>query len=106
MLAGKLQHASFGIPGGRGMFSPIQAAMVGDPDFINMTDALRLCLEDWHYFIHYLEKHPTHVYQLVQLFPDYIGFSDSCRLGTVGVWVSGQGKFSPFLWQFEFPHDI
>jgi hypothetical protein len=30
-LVGKLQHASFGIPGGTGLFTPIQMAMSGNP---------------------------------------------------------------------------
>ena len=28
-LVGKLQHASFGVPGGKGLFSPIHQAMHG-----------------------------------------------------------------------------
>ena len=88
------------------MFSPLQTAMLGDPAFITITPALVSCLEDWGYFTRYMSKHPTHVSQLVQKYPDYIGFSDSCRLGTGGVWVGGTKGVTPFLWHYEFPPDI
>ena len=34
-LAGKLQHASLGIPIGRSLFTPLDMEMRGDPDFIH-----------------------------------------------------------------------
>jgi hypothetical protein len=68
-LAGKLQHASFGLPGGRGLFSPIQMTMAGNPEFIPLTDKLKNCLKDWHAILHHMESHPTSVLQLVMDFP-------------------------------------
>ena len=105
-LAGKLQHASFGIPGGAGLFSPIQRAMANNPDFINITKELITILEDWRYMIQYLIKHPTSVLQLIVEFPHYLGYSDSCGIGTGGVWTSGLSHLSPILWQLEWPDDI
>jgi hypothetical protein len=105
-LAGKLQHASFGIPGGAGLFSPIQMAMAHSPDFINITNELVIILEDWRYMIQFLEKHPTSVMQLVIDYPNYIGYSDSCGIGTGGVWTSGTSSISPLLWHMEWPEDI
>eukprot|EP00957_Ditylum_brightwellii_P084618 6434620-Ditylum_brightwellii.AAC.1 len=32
----KFQHAFYGIPGRAGLFSPLQMAMAGDPDFIHL----------------------------------------------------------------------
>ena len=40
-LAGKVQHASMEIPGGRNMFTPIDMAISGNPDFILITTTLR-----------------------------------------------------------------
>jgi hypothetical protein len=40
-MAGNLQHASFGIPGGKGLFSPIYNAMQGDPKDIIITQILK-----------------------------------------------------------------
>jgi hypothetical protein len=106
-LSGKLQHASFGIPCGRALFSPIQHAMRFNPKFINLVPELKQILNDWKYMIQYMKKHPTSVLQLVQNYPDYIGHSDACALGAGGVWNSGMKPIqSPFLWQVEWPQDI
>ena len=67
-LAGKLQHASFAMPGGWGLFSPIQRALQGDPKFITMSDDLKECLSDWKTILKHLSEHPTHVLQLVDGF--------------------------------------
>ena len=105
-LAGKLQHASYGIPGGTGLFTPIQMAMAGNPLFINLTPDLKQALEDWRYFIRYLEKNPTSVLQLISNYPDYIGYCDACGLGVGGCWASGLKEIHPFLWHLEWPDDI
>ena len=105
-LAGKLQHASFGIPGGKGLFSPLQMAMAGNPDFINLTPLIKQTLQDWRCIIHFMEKHPTSVLQLTIDYPSYLGYSDACRLGAGGVWCSGTEHIHPFLWQVEWPKDI
>ena len=105
-LAGKLQHASFGIPKGRSLFSPIQMAMGGNPDFITVTIELRIILEDWRYIIKYLKNNPTSVSQLVVHPPNYIGYTDACGLGAGGVWISGIDFLPPFLWKFEWPENI
>jgi hypothetical protein len=105
-LAGKLQHASFGIPGGKGLFSPVQMAMTKNPDFINITNELKIILSDWRYMIHFLQKHPTSVLQLIVETPHYLGYSDACGIGTGGIWASGLAPLSPLLWQLEWPADI
>ena len=105
-LAGKLQHASFGLPGGKGLFSPIQMAMAGNPDFITLTDELKECLKDWQTILRHMERNPTSVLQLVTDFPSYIGYSDACGLGAGGTWSSGLDPLPPFLWKYEWPADI
>ena len=106
-LAGKLQHASLGIPCGRALFSPIQYAMKHNPQFVPLTPELKQILEDWRYFIQYMKAHPTSVLQLVSNYPDYVGHSDACGLGAGGVWQGGLKQIArPFLWQLEWPEDI
>ena len=105
-LAGKLQHASLGIPCGKALFSPIQMAMAGDPKFVPLTDELKQTLLDWKCIIQHMKQHPSSVLQLVCNYPDYIGHSDSCRLGAGGTWGSGLKYLEPFLWQVEWPLDI
>ena len=85
-LAGKLQHASMGIPGGTGLFSPLQMAMIGNPKFITITDYLRKTLIDWRSIIQHMKQNPTSVLQLIKDFPNFVGFSDACKLGAGGVW--------------------
>ena len=80
--------------------------MIGDPDFIYMTDSLKLILEDWKYMIQFLQKHPTHVAQLVAMDPRYTGHSDACKLGAGGVWYSKILNFNPMVWKVEWPEDI
>ena len=105
-IAGKLQHASFGIPGGSGLFSPIQHAMKDTPEFITLTPLLRQTLADWSYMINFLKDHPTHISKLVEDYPAFIGYSDACGMGAGGIWCSGTKPLSPFVWQYEWPGDI
>ena len=105
-ITGKLQHASFGIPNGRSLFSPIQRAMANNPSFINMTQELKTILEDWQHIIKHMKTTPSSVLQLVINYPDYLGHSDSCGIGTGGVWTSGLKSIKPFLWQLRWPDDI
>jgi hypothetical protein len=105
-IGGKLQHASFGIPNGRSLFSPIQQAMANSPSFINITPQLKDIFMDWRYIISFLKRHPTSVLQLVTNYPDYVGYSDACRLGAGGTWSSGLKAIPPILWQVEWPIDI
>ena len=105
-IAGSLEHASFGIPGGAGLFSPIQQALKGSAQWIKVTTNLSTCFQDWGAIIKHMAKTPTHVQQLVKGLPDYVGFSDSCKIGTGGVWSSGCISIVPILWSLEWPEDI
>ena len=80
-LTGKLNHASMIIPGGAGLFSPLQMAMQGSPQLIIVDRFLRTALEDWRTIIQRLARVPTPVHQLVPDYPNYIDYSDACRLG-------------------------
>jgi hypothetical protein len=105
-LAGKLQHVSFGLPRGKGLFSPIQMAIASNPEFIAMSNELKQCLKDWQTIIRHMETNPTSVRQLVSDYPSYIGYSDACGLGAGGTWSSGMKNLHPFLWKYEWPQDI
>jgi hypothetical protein len=105
-VAGKLQHASYGLPGGKGLFSPIQIAMSGNPDFITLTKDLIIIFKDWQRLLKHMQKKPTSVLQLMANYPDYIGYSDACRLGAGGAWCSGLKPMAPFIWQVQWPDDV
>lgn len=105
-IAGKLQHATFGVPGGRGLMSPIHRALHKRPQFVKMTKVLRATLKDWKVLIQQLAKFPTHVKLLMADHPDYIQYTDACGLGAGGIIVSGNKTIHPIVWQFEWPEEI
>ena len=105
-LAGKLQHASFAMPGGWGLFSPVQRALKNDPKMIKMDEELVECLEDWRTILKHLAVHPTHVLQLVDGYPDFLGYTDACKKGAGGVWMGLTEDIGYVVWRVEFPEDI
>ena len=105
-LAGKLQHASFGIPGGKGLFSPIYAATIGDPEFVTMTPLLKRALEDWRAIVQHFRRHPTPIQLLIPKLPHIVEYTDACRLGSGGVILSGKDTVPPVVWQYEWPREI
>ena len=60
-IIGKLQHASFRIPGGSGLFSQLQMALKGTPPYIAVTASIRTTLEDCQTIIHHMMRHPTRI---------------------------------------------
>ena len=105
-ISGKLQHSSFGMPEGRGLFGPIQKSMAGITSFIILKPSIKIFLNDWRSIVTQLSAQPTSVLQIVQELPSYVGYSDVCKLGAGGVCVSGMKNLTPFLWQLEWPQDV
>ena len=105
-LAGKLQHASMGIPGGEGLFSPLQKAMAGDPKYVKIDKYMKIALLDWRTIIHFLKNNPTSVKQLVADIPGIVEYSDACKIGVGGVITPGLQPFPHTVWQVEWPNDI
>ena len=91
-LAGKLQHASFGVPGGKGLFSPIYRALQGSKPYIPITRQLREAILDWRPLIRDLANNPTPVKLLVSDLPNYLLYTDSCKLGAGGGGHSGNKR--------------
>ena len=105
-LAGSLHHASFGTPGGAGLFSPIQVAPKGTSQWLRVTPDLTQCLQDWGAIIKQMGRHTTKVRQLLNNLPHYIGYSYSCVIGTGGVCTSGLNKIGPIMWKEEWPQKL
>lgn len=105
-LAGKLMHASFGLFGGKAMFSPIWKAMEGSPKIVPFNPALVECLKDWKYIIKNMLKSPTDISLLVAEYPHYMAYLDACGLGAGGVLLPGSSNFPPLVWQIEWPKEI
>ena len=105
-LAGKLQHASYAIPGGWGLFSPIQMAMKGNPRQVPITPFLAEMLKDWKTILKEISLIPTHVLQLVDGYPDFLGYSDTCKCGCSGIWMGITEDIGFIVWRVEFLADI
>ena len=105
-LLGKFQHASFGIPGGSGLFSYLQMALACSPSYITVTENICLALEDWRAIIQYMRRTPTPVLRLVPTTAHFIGYSDACKLGCSGIWSPAAATIPYTVWHVEFPHNI
>ena len=109
-LRGRLRHAAIGMPGGRGLVSPLDRALRDEtlkwvPVRSNqeLVDALR----DFRAIIKLIGSKPTHVRQLVAEVPGYIGFCDASGKGAGGVWFSGSNTdLPPIVWRVPWPPDI
>ena len=106
VLAGKLQHASYGLPGGVGLFSPLQLAMVGNLTEVKLTPYLKQALRDWRTIVQHLAAHPTPVGLLVPGNPNFLEYIDACRLGAGGVITPGLSWIQHTVWQAEWPETI
>mgnify|MGYP003334029408 CR=1 FL=1 len=103
-LAGKLQHASFAIPGRRGLFSPIYHALKGTPPFITISPILKAALLDWRTIIHHFARFPTPVQLLVPQPPNFLVYTDACFLG--GITCPGLGDLPHVVWKFRWPPSV
>ncbi len=106
-VMGKINHASIGIPNGRGLSAPIYQAMKHNKTTVPINPPVKQALKDWKTIIQEVANRPTHVLELMPGDADYIGFVDACKTGVGGVWLSGNKKLSnPFVWHMEWPDDI
>ena len=98
-LSGSLQHVSFRIPGGTGVFSPIHVALKGTIQWLHIITNLTQCFYDWGVIINHMGKHPNQVRHMVNKLQNYIRYSDSCGVGTGGGMDIRPKKIGPIIWQ-------
>ena len=53
-----------------------------------------------------MNKTPTKCTQLVPGQPSYIGFSDACKYGAGGCWLSGTKTIRPLVWRVKWPPEV
>jgi hypothetical protein len=95
-----------GIPGGTGLFSPLQMALLGNPSYVKIDDYLANTLRDWRTIIHHMKNNPISVKQLIADIPNFVGFSDACKLGAGGIWSPGTSPCPYVVWKLQWPLDI
>ena len=107
-LVGKLRHASVILPAARGFFTPINAALRGNPKVIGLgrSSDVRAALEDLVTLLRILSSRATHVDELVASLPRYVGYHDAAAQGAGGVWFSLTDHMPPIVWREVFPPDI
>jgi hypothetical protein len=107
-LRGRLRHACIGLPAGKGLMGPIDAALKGDKQWLPMKSnaALREAITDFGSLIRLMGRRPTHCRELIVEQPGYVGYCDASTLGAGGVWLSGTLQLGPIVWRLEWPADI
>ena len=108
-LAGILHHASYGMPGGRGLFNPIWKAMAQCANgWIRITNELKNTLNDFKWLFADIANKPINVAQLVPSDPNVHGYSDACKYGAGGVWIIPLTRSTNryVFWSFQFPPEI
>ncbi|KAL7546620.1 hypothetical protein ACHAWF_015384 [Thalassiosira exigua] len=104
-IVGKLRHAAIGIPGGKGLFGPINRLLAIEPTKVywdRCPDA-RKAFDDWRQLIRAAAKEPTHTRELVADEPDYVGYLDASGEGAGGVWLPANSALAPIVWRFPWP---
>ncbi len=107
-IVGKLRHVALIMPSTKGLFSPINKALKGDPATIGLgrDSEVRAALLDLATMVKALGDRPTHVKELVPADDHYVGYCDACAAGAGGVWFSGDLHLDPVVWRVAFPPEI
>ena len=100
-----------GIPGGRGQFSLLQAALLdAKGNRIRVNESVRAQLRNLHYLIADLASRPTHMEELIPKDqPRFMGASDVAKAGMGGVWLPPREEdrlTQPIVWRAPFPTNV
>ncbi|KAL7524573.1 hypothetical protein ACHAWF_001001, partial [Thalassiosira exigua] len=109
-LLGELRSMVVALPGGEGLFSHLQAALVGNKGGrITVTKHVRDELADWKWVADSLVQRPTSIAETVQKPATRVGAVDAAKPGMGGVLfdLNDEGQLTrPRLWRDPFPPDI
>ncbi len=103
-LLGELRSMSPALPGSRGLFSLLQAALSkADRNRVRVSPHVWHMASDFRAIADTLVSRPTRLRELVPMTPTYIGASDACQQGMGGVWFSSRHPMAPVVWRQRFP---
>ena len=91
------------IPGGARLFGHLQLAL-HCTGRIPLTPAVHVNLDDWRQLMHYLQKRPTHMLELVPPPLTWFGISDASNMGVGGILQGPDGH--PRIWGHHLPADL
>ncbi|KAI2511269.1 adenylate kinase [Fragilaria crotonensis] len=108
-IVGKMRHVTTILPAARGLFTPLNRALRGNPKVISLSahGEVRAALLDLRQLVLKLADRPTHVNEiLLHGAPAYIGYCDASGFGAGGVWFSGTEPLPETVWRLQWPRDI
>jgi hypothetical protein len=103
-LLGELRSMSPALPGSRGLFSLLQAALSGaDRHRVRVSPRVWHMASDFRAIADTLVARPTRLTELTPTAPAYIGACDACQQGMGGVWFPSRPSMAPVVWRQRFP---
>jgi hypothetical protein len=95
------------LPGTRGLFSVLQAALsLGDATRVRLNQQVYDTAADFSTLVDSLAARPTRLHELVPTTPSHVGACDACQWGMGGVWLPNDGISPPIVWRHPFPPHI
>jgi hypothetical protein len=114
-VLGELRSMSIALPGSRGLFSHLQAALSKKRGCrVPLTTEVHQALADFRWIVNHIAERPTRIAELVPLLPSALGYHDASGVGSGGVWfpavhLTSRGvvqQKQPLLWWHSWPQDI
>ena len=107
-MLGKMRHASWGVPGSNGLFTPFNRIIAQKPTTVWFRERspLTVALRDWRSIFKEALKEPTHVRQLFRGEPNIAGIVDASGEGVGGVVFGMTDDIVPTVFRFEWPEDV
>jgi hypothetical protein len=112
-LLGELRSMVLAIPGGAGLFSQLQLALVRkDGHRVKLHSQARDQLEDFWILANDVAARPTHMSEIIPQPPAFVGACDAAKSGMGGVWLPPDRPSSktpdhhPIVWRVPFPLHI
>jgi hypothetical protein len=113
---GELRSMVLGIPGARGLFSHLQAALdtATPKGRMRLSRHVHATVQDFRWLASTLSERPTRLYELVAQEPAIHGAHDAARYGMGGVifpppqhmWRNTKAAGHPIVWRERFPPDV
>ena len=107
-IISKLRHAFISIPNGKGLLSPCNTIMRGNPSFVHLHKhpLLLQAIDNCRTLVRESTVAPTKCIELVAGWPDFVGVKDASGHGVGGVIFGENEACVPTVFRFEWPNDI
>jgi hypothetical protein len=110
-ISGKMQHIGLISPTIKGFMTPINRSLAQNDEHgsigLGKNNKLREVLQHCKFLVQELRTRPTHIRELVSPYlPHIYGYTDSCCLGTGGVFLPCTEWVHPTVWIWEYPREL